>query len=425
VTAYTDALSRLYGLTPRGIRLGLDRVRRASRMLGDPGARFPSVHVAGTNGKGSVSAMLDAILRAAGLSVGLYTSPHLHRFTERVRLDGREIGRTEVVRRLRRVEEVLARPGAPELTFFEVTTLLAFEAFAARGVDVGVVEVGLGGRLDATRLVSPAVTVVTRIGLDHCDRLGETLEEITREKLGILRARVPAVSGVEQPQLRALIEAECRSRRVPLVLAGRDFVTRPGRRAGTFDYEGPNARLTGLSLALRGPHQIENAGQAITAALLLARVGLRIPRTAVAKGLLRVRWPGRLERIGTVLLDVAHNADGAEALARALTETVAPGSVELVFGVMADKDADGMLGALAPFVRRAVFTRPAIGRARDPEDLARRHGGEAVPDVAAAVALARRRAGRRGTVLVTGSIYTVAEARAALLGTRARAEPLV
>lgn len=425
MSAYDDALARLYGLTPRGVRLGLDRVRRASRMLGDPAARFPAVHVAGTNGKGSVSAMVDAILRAAGLSVGLYTSPHLHRFTERIRVDGRELGRAEVVRRLRRVEEVLRRPGAPELTFFEVTTLLAFEAFAARGIDVGVIEVGLGGRLDATRVVRPAVSVVTRIGLDHCDRLGETLEEIAREKLGIVQARVPVVSGVEQEEIRALVTQECRARRAPLVAAWRDFETRPGRRAGTFDYLGPAGTLRGLRLALDGPHQIDNAGIAITAALLLRRKGFRVPDEAVARGLRRVRWPGRLERIGNVLLDVAHNADGAGALARALAVSVAPGSLEVVFGVMMDKDADAMLALLAPFVRHTTFTRPAIGRARDPGELAGRHGGDVVPEVASALAGARRRAGRRGTVLVTGSIYTVAEARAALLGASARAEPHV
>lgn len=383
------------------------------------------MHVAGTNGKGSVSAMLDSILRAAGLSVGLYTSPHLHRFTERVRIDGREIGRAEVVRRFAEIEETLGRPGAPELTFFEVTTLLAFMAFAAKGIDVGVVEVGLGGRLDATRLVRPAVTVVTRIGYDHCDRLGDTLEQITHEKLGIVRPRVPLVSGVDQPHLRALVAERCRESRIPLHVLGEDFALRPGRRAGTFDYAGRLGSLGGLRLGLEGAHQVGNAALAITSALLLRRGGHPVGDDAIRAGLRRVRWPGRLERLGRVLLDVAHNADGAEALARALGAMAAPGSVELVFGVMGDKDADAMLGVLVPFARHVTFVRPAIGRAKDPVALARRYGGTAVPDVARGLAAARRRAGPRGTVLVTGSIYTVAEARAALLGKRARAEPLI
>ena len=425
LTAYADALGRLYGLEPRGIRLDLDRVRRASRMLGDPASRFPSVHVAGTNGKGSVCAMVDAIVRTAGLSAGLYTSPHLHRFTERIRIGGREIARAEVVRCLRRVEEALAFPGAPELTFFEVTTLLAFEAFAARQVDLGIVEVGLGGRLDATRLVRPDVAVVTQIGLDHCDRLGDTLEEIAGEKLGIVRPRLPVVSGVWQPALKVLVKERCRARRAPLLVAGDDFETRPGRSTGAFEYHGRLGRIAGLRVALDGPHQVDNAALAVTVALLLRRAGHRIDERAIRAGLARVRWPGRLERIGRVMLDVAHNADGAQALARALAGRFGPASLELVFGVMADKDAPAMLAALAPFVRHTTFVHPTIGRARAPAELARRHGGEVVDDVAIAVARASRRAGPRGTVLVTGSIYTVAEARAALLGARARAERLV
>ncbi|MBI2895182.1 MAG: bifunctional folylpolyglutamate synthase/dihydrofolate synthase [Deltaproteobacteria bacterium] len=403
------------------MRLELDRVRRASALLGDPAARFPSIHIAGTNGKGSVAAMLDSILRAAGLRVGLYTSPHLHRFTERIRVSGREITHADVALGLGAIERVLGRPGAPELTFFEVVTLLALRHFARARVEVAVVEVGLGGRLDATQLVNPVASVVTRIGLDHCDRLGSTIAAIAREKAGIVRPGVPVVTGVEGGPAWRILRARCREQGAPLDALGRDFEAKAAP-AG-IAYSGPGGDLGPMRVGLGGSFQVVNAALAVAAA---RAAGLGVDDRAVRRGLARVRWPGRFEIIGArprVILDVAHNSDGAEGLARALSETAGPRSVELVFGVLGDKDAAGMLRALEPFARRVIFTRPPLGRAREPSELARQHPGDVVPDVRDALRCAVRRAGANGTVLVTGSIFTVAEARRAILGRRVRADP--
>lgn len=427
---YEETLAWLYGLAPRGIRLELDRMRAACALARDPQRSLAVIHVAGTNGKGSTSAMIERIARASGLRTGLYTSPHLHSFRERVRVDGAPIEAAEIAERARSLRALLAGPSAPPLTFFELTTLLAFGAFADRALDLVVLEVGLGGRFDATNVIErPEVSVITHVDLDHQAYLGSTLSAIAAEKVGIVRAGVPVVHAGDAPLERrevsvdALIDARARALSAPSIALGRELaLERDGERwAVTLGAR----RVAGLTLGLRGPHQARNAALAVGAVLSFAergarRTGLAITDEAVRAGVRDVAWPGRLEPITRdgvhYLLDAAHNPDGARALAADLAGRARERPRVLVFGAMADKDWREELAILAPLVDAIVTVAPALARAERAEVLARHVGGHAASSVADGLEDASRRAGAAGLVVVCGSIFLLAEARARLLG---------
>ncbi|MET0593440.1 MAG: folylpolyglutamate synthase/dihydrofolate synthase family protein [Polyangiaceae bacterium] len=391
-------LERIYRLAPRGALLGLERVQAACATWGHPEQRFSAVHIAGTNGKGSVAAMTESIVRASGRRTGLYTSPHLARFAERIQIDGEPVSDELLTATL---EEALDR--FPELTFFETATVTAFSIFARANVDLAIVEVGLGGRLDATNVLkAPLVTAITRIALDHTDWLGPDLTSIAREKAGILKRGVTAVLGPLDPESRAEIEICAARVGAPL---------RP-----TAD----DARLAAFVAAhppgLAGRHQADNAKIAVALA-----EELEISPGAIARGLAAARWPGRLETLSTqsgeVLLDAAHNPDGALALAEALaTRGRDRTEVALVFGAMADKDAVAMLDLLAPHAAHRIYVVPEGRRATDPATLAARAPGHIAASVPDALSRARSGVGPRGLVVVAGSIFLVGAARAELLG---------
>ena len=314
--AYVATLAWLYRLEARqGIDLKLERVRRAAEALGHPERAAPTFHVAGTNGKGSTAAMMAAVLAADGRRVGLYTSPHLVSFRERIVIDGERIGEDDVVAYVEKIRATLGP--AMDLTCFEVTTFVAWEAFRAAAVDAVVLEVGLGGRLDATNLVEPEVAVITNVGLDHEAWLGSTIAEIAREKAGIIKPGVPTVAGVEDVAAE-VVSARAAELGSPLELYGRDFAIGPGA-SGALAYRSPSGTIAPLALALEGAHQRRNAGLAVRA---LERAVAFVPSgRAVAAGLAHVRWPGRLQvvcRKPLVLLDGAHNAAGMETLAMEL-----------------------------------------------------------------------------------------------------------
>jgi dihydrofolate synthase/folylpolyglutamate synthase len=397
---YRDLLARLDGVRTLGVELGLARVRDALGRLGDPQRRFAAVQIAGTNGKGSTTAMTEALLRALGLRTARYTSPHLCRFTERFVVDGREADGD----RLAALDRRVAATGVP-LTYFEVATALAFLLFAEERVDVAVLETGLGGRLDAVTTCEPLAAAITSIGIDHTGYLGETIAAIAREKAGILKPGVPCFLGRLPREADAEIAAVAASVGAPLRRLGPDFAPS----------EAP--------LALAGAHQRDNA--AIACALAreaAARFGRTLDDATVARALATVVWPGRLERIDDgLLLDAAHNAEGAAALARALGE-VAPGRrIVLVTSIVSDKDPEAILAALAPAAQAVVATRSDNPRALSPDALAtvaRRHFGEVAVDAEprAALAEARRRASAGGLVVVCGSMFLVGELRAHLRG---------
>lgn len=424
---YDEAIRWLYGLAPRGIRLELDRMRAALALRGNPERALRVVHVAGTNGKGSVSAMVEASLRAAGHRTGLYTSPHLHRFVERIRIAGREISAREVAERATDIERALRGPGAPELTFFETATLLALEAMRDAKVDVAVLEVGLGGRLDATNVIErPEVTAITRIALDHEALLGTTMAAIAREKAGILKPGIPAVIGVRDRRAKRAIAARARQVGAPATWIDRDFEVVDEAR-GRFGVRVGQRVVGGLRLSLDGAHQRDNAACAVAALVALEARGFDIGDSAIRRGLARTRWLARLERVRgrpDLLFDAAHNPDGARSLAAYLaTVPRTAGPRVLVFGAMRDKDHRAMLSALDAEIDRRVYVAPRTPRAADPRRLARIRPGETAPSGRAALARARRLAGPKGLVVVAGSIYLLSEVRA--LALHVPAEPVI
>ena len=402
-----DAQEYLSSLGPNGIRLGLHRMERALDDLGRPERHLRVLLVAGTNGKGSTCVMATSALRAAGYRVGLYTSPHLHHFSERIQVDGRPVSDEELADLVEAVRRACRWQDDPankdRLTYFELATLLGLLCFARHEVDVAVIETGLGGGLDATAVLRPCAMGMTRIGLDHREYFGDSLEEVARAEASIFKPGLPVVVAPGQPQeALVVLRAEAERTGTPLSFC-------------SAEYAGP--------LLLRGAHQRQNAALARAALELLAPHGLTVPDAAVAAGFASTRWPGRLEEIDGVLLDVAHNADGARVLSDALLDLYPDRPVELVFGVMANKDYREILHILSRRVHR-VHLCPAL----TPRSLAPAECGSAAAELgllvsahstcADALKAAQKAAGARGLVCATGSFSVVAEVRCLLLGDR-------
>ena len=415
---YRAALDYLFDRTTGKSKLGLERTAALLRELGDPHDRLRSLHVAGTNGKGSVCATLETVLRAKGLRVGKYTSPHLVDFRERFLVDGRRVDEDYVVDFIERWTPAVERIGA---TFFEATTAMAFDLFAREGVDAAVIETGLGGRLDSTNVVQPVVAGVTSIGIDHVEYLGETREEIAAEKAGIFKAGVPAVIGERDHGIRALL-ADLASVRgsTPILdvvsIAGPDEVAVTGD--GTVFTVTVGHERGEVRTALAGAHQAWNASLALL--MLNAAEGSFATTLEEARAALpRVRLPGRFQRVDPFIFDVAHNPDGAGVLAATVSAVRPPRPIAVVLCVLADKDWRGVMSALAQVVDVFVLTDAPTApssRAWDRDAAvahARERGWEAVsePDFDRAI---ERATSLANTVLVTGSFHTVGDAMARL-----------
>ena len=411
--AFAASLDYLYGLQRFGIKLGLENIRALLAGLGEPHQAFDSVHVAGSNGKGSVCATLAEIFVRAGIPAGLYTSPHLQSFTERVRVAGEAISETEVAAL---TEEIRGRMGAVPVTFFEFTTALALLYFARRRVAWAVLETGMGGRLDATNAVTPRLCVITSLCRDHSGHLGADLAAIAEEKAGIIKPGVPVLCAPQPEAALAVIRSRAAELKAPLYLYGQDFTV-------SIEVDGPcfrgfGSELRGLRFGLVGRHQHLNLGLALAAALLLRRQGVALSDAALGAGVSQVRWPGRLEwwRDGRqVLLDGAHNEGGAGVLAAYLAETGIDG-VRWVVGIKADKDAAELLAPLLPRARALYCTRPPVDAAVEPEHLAGLAHAAGCPagifaDPAAALAAALTDRQEGEVVLVAGSLFLVAAAR--------------
>lgn len=417
---YVEALEWLYGLSARGVRLELDRMRGGLAHRGHPERGLSVVHVAGSNGKGSVTAMVERVLREAGYRTGMFTSPHLHRFVERVRIAGRPLSEAEVARRLS--GQRAAAAAMPPLTFFEHTALMAFEAFRDHRCDICVVEVGLGGRLDATNVLdAPLLSVITSISLDHRKILGDTVAAIAREKGGILRRGRPAVIGARDPAARRVLLRMARRRGCDPWLIGRQF-------DGVAEVGGARLRVGEREslhrLGLRGPHQAQNAAIAVAAIERLREGGWAVDDAAIGRGLRRTRWAGRLERLPSprgrpeVWVDCAHNPEGCAALAAHL-RTLPTKRTVLLFGALRDKPFEPMLAAFDGLVDRRVYAVPQVHRApATPRVYAEVRPGTVARSVRDGLARAQRAAGPGGRIVVAGSIFLVNEARAQLLGRR-------
>jgi dihydrofolate synthase/folylpolyglutamate synthase len=423
-----------YERTPPGgatATFGLARVRRLMAAVGAPHERLPVVHVAGTKGKGSTVAMLAAILQAAGHRVGRYMSPHVHSLEERICVDGRPISAADLVAAcavvmpaVERLDAAAARRGERGPSWFEVVTAVALVHFVRVGVDIAVLETGLGGRLDATNVSRPLVTVITSISLDHMAVLGPTLGRIAREKAGIIKRGCPVVSAAQRPAARRVVAATAARRRVRLLELGRDFTVAHEAadplRGGRIVITPPDGPALRCRVAMAGRHQAENAALAVVAARQLAELGWRVPDAAIARGLERTRLPARIERVATrplTIVDAAHNV----ASMRSLVETLAPvldalRPRVLVFAVSADKQVEKMLVTAAGRFDHVVVTRYATNpRAAPVERLAAACRLAGLPEarVAAgpreALRLARSLATRRGVVCVAGSFFLAAE----------------
>lgn len=417
---YRQAVEYLYGLASRGMQPGLARFERALALRGNPERAVPSVLVAGTNGKGSVATMLASVLSRGGHRVGLFTSPHMHRLVERFRVDGRPVAQRVLARQVTALRSFLEQPTTPPLTFFEVTTLLAFELFRDLGCGIMVLEVGLGGRLDSTNVVTPQLSVITSIALDHTERLGPTLAHVAREKAGIIKRGVPVVSGVRDPAARRATRARARRMEAPLLELERDFGV--SRRGQLHEVRVAGLVFSRLRLSLRGDYQADNLACAV-AALTQLPTRFRPDETNLRRGLSSVRWPGRLELLAgapCVLCDAAHNPHAAEALARHLSGLKATFRRRvLLYGAMRDKDHAQMIALLAPQVDALVFTSVPLSRAATARALAQRYGGVAREAPEQALGLAQKLAGRNGLVVACGSIFVMAAVRARVLGLRA------
>lgn len=412
---YVASVRALYALSRTGIVLGRESVRAALAHFGDPHRRFRVAHIAGTNGKGSTSAMVARGLIESGRRVGLYTSPHLHRFAERVQIQG-EPGDDELVAdALDRVLSARESGVVPQITLFEAATVAAWLAFEQAGVQDVVLEVGLGGRLDATNVCEPAVCAISSIGLDHTALLGDTIPQIAREKAGILKTGVPYVLGP------SLARGEAHDAIVEVARAvGAPRRETPPLSVLSVDERGRALVMTDAMstarLGLAGMHQVDNARTAL--GVLGA---LDAPEPAALSGLALVRWPGRCERIENVLIDAAHNPEGVGVLRAVLERDRTPRSKRaLVFGASSDKDWRAGLDALCAVcdVDHWYFCAANLARAEAPSTLAAHAGGLACESVAAALSQARARVGADGLVVVCGSIFVAAAARAAMLGER-------
>lgn len=409
---YEETVGWLYALEKaKGMDFKLERVASAFRVLGDPQDRLRCLHVAGTNGKGSVVAYLSAVLAAAGYRVGSYTSPHLIDLTERICIGGDPIGRSEVVAL---VDEVRRRVGDAEieLTFFEVLTAVAFLHFERRGVDCAAIEVGLGGRLDATNLVDPMVAVITSIGMDHTGYLGESEPEVAAEKAGIIKSGRPVIVGRVGAAAARTIAAVAAARGAPLFRWGADFrvAAAGGDRC---EFRGMGRRLAQLEIGLRGSHQRDNAALAV-AALAAVSDSMQVSDAAIRCGLRDVRWRGRLEMVvgdPPMILDGAHNVDAMRVVVEELPHLAIRGRVHVLFAAMSDKDWPQMIEILAPHCSTAVVTEVLADRAVAAEQLGRVFHRycrvEAIADVGQALGRIKTVAAAGDTVLVTGSLFLV------------------
>ncbi|HYJ16627.1 MAG TPA: folylpolyglutamate synthase/dihydrofolate synthase family protein [Candidatus Limnocylindria bacterium] len=414
MASYSETLERIYKLHGGAIDLRLDRVAGALKLFDHPERKFPSIHIAGTNGKGSTSAMLQRILSLSGYRAALYTSPHLVSFTERIKIGDEEISQDEVVAI---ADEIWRRTAAVEitLTYFEVVTVMAFIYFARHPTDVAVIEVGLGGRFDATNVITPLVALITTISKDHEAFLGNDLLSIAGEKAGIIKPGVPVVCGAVNTAVGELFRQIANDRGSKAYFFGEDFKFSL-KNEGYFDYTGLKQHYFNLSLRLRGEHQRHNAAVAIAA---LETVQDRLPSSeaAIRAGLATVQWPGRFEIMlerPTVVIDGAHNGEGVLSLVEEL-KVYRGRKIKLLFAVMSDKDWRLMLARLIKVVSQVTFTKVAMERSADPAELARHFAAQVASrshaDACAALRGLIDESAADDVIVVAGSLYLIGEIR--------------
>jgi len=417
---YQKSLDYLYRLEKFGMIFGLTQVERILNAIGNPHREIQTIHIGGTNGKGSTAAMMHSILQKEGYRVGLYTSPHLIRFTERIKVNGEEIEEGEVAALAEWMrKEVEAAGISPPFTFFDFTTAMALQYFNQKLVDIAILEVGLGGRLDSTNVVDPLISIITNIAKDHEAYLGKTILKIAKEKAGIIKKGRPLITAATQRQVLHLFSKVCQEKGSPYFRIGKEFHYARGEN-GDLDYEGINRKLWGIHLNLKGFHQVINAATALGAMEVLEELGYRVSTEAMVDGLREVDWPGRLEMVSSsprVILDGAHNPAGVLALKEASKKEFQYQRLILLIGIIKDKDIQSMLHHLAPMADTIILTQPHTERSAPPSSLKKALGqngkkAEIAEDLQEAIERGLSLTQEEDLLCITGSLYTVGEARA-------------
>ncbi|KXG73641.1 bifunctional folylpolyglutamate synthase/dihydrofolate synthase [Thermotalea metallivorans] len=423
---YEEALDYIHGIYKFGSKLGLENILYLLNLMGNPHQGLKVIHVAGTNGKGSTCAYISSVLAAQGYKVGLYTSPYLEEFTERIRVNGVNIPKEELAEITafvkEKVEEMLSH-GKNHPTEFEVVTAIGFEYFQRQAVDYLVLEVGLGGRGDSTNVIDhPMVSVITPIDFDHMDYLGDTLDKIAYEKAGIIKKNCPVVTYPQKPEALKVIEDVCGQLDAPLSIAPVDSVEVLRYDDAGQCFHGPygEEKLEKLRISMLGEHQIQNAVVALTALHVLEKVHhVPISKEALYKGFQKANWPGRLEVMGrkpTVIIDGAHNVHGMKSLAKAIRTLYKDRRIILAMGMLGDKDVEGMLQEILPLADQVIVTKPKNPRAMEPDKLLQRmapYQKEAIKkeDIGEAVEEAMKLASQEDVVIFCGSLYMIGDVR--------------
>jgi dihydrofolate synthase/folylpolyglutamate synthase len=413
-TSYQEGIEYLYNLQKYGIKFGLSKTSNLMKALGNPHRGRKYIHIAGTNGKGSVATFIASILKHAGIKVGLYSSPHLVRFTERFRINDEEISREKAACLIDELKGAVLSDSPP--TFFEATTAMAFLYFARENTDIAIMEVGMGGRLDATNIITPLVSVITNISMEHQFFLGSRLLDIAGEKGGIIKEGVDLVTGATQPSVISLFKSICRGKRTSMWRVGTDISYRTTKYG--FHYKGIKRRFNRLQLGLKGNFQVRNAALALAAIELLEKQGIRISHGDIQEGLKNSAWPGRMQVVAedpTVLLDGSHNPAAIRALADSIRTDFEYRRLILVIGIMADKEIGRMLRGIVPIADYVIYTRPVYSRAADPKILMAKavpleKPGKIEPLLTKAIEKARDMADPEDLIVICGSLFTVGEA---------------
>jgi len=432
---FSDTLRYLFNLEKFGIVFGLENIKWILELLGNPQKALKCVHIAGTNGKGSVASMLSYIMKEEGYRVGKYTSPHLVSFTERITINEKEITEEEIVELTAFVRKRIEQTDNKRFfTFFDFTTAVAFEYFSRQNIDIAVIEVGMGGRLDSTNIISPLACVITNIGLDHIGQLGNNIIEIANEKAGIIKDGVPVITGADGIAL-TVIERVAKIHKSPLYTLDKDFYICK-KADGLMDYDGLNRHFENIEVNLKGDHQLVNASIALCVSEVISEHGFALGETSIRKGLSDVSWHGRLEIVKerpTIILDGAHNREGMHALSEYFASHYTEKRKILIFGVMKDKAYNEILEEIIPLIDIVIFTKPDMERALPPEALkTSMHSDNLIKlrkniysntkplnnsnvfytqNIRSALEQAKKIAYNNDLILITGSLYTIGEAK--------------
>lgn len=421
---YREALDYIHGTLRLGSKLGLENISDLLARLGNPHNSFKAIHVAGTNGKGSVTSMIAHVLTEAGYTVGMFVSPYLEEFTERIQVNLKEISHDDLARITKLVKDKIdgmVEEGKNHPTEFEIVTAIGFTYFAEKKVDIAVVEVGLGGRLDSTNVLDPLISVITSISYDHMNILGDTLEKIAFEKAGIIKEGKTVISYPQHEEAATVIRDVAREKSSSLVEVSPDQIRLKRCQFGEqiFDFMYGDERFDDIKIRLNGGHQLINAATALTALITLNKTGFSLSRESIYNGLNKTHWPGRLELVldnPRTIIDGAHNAEGAAVLAETIRKHFSNTPITLVFGILRDKEVDAVAKTVCRLAETVILTRPDSPRSLNPEELVNKVGQWCStviiePNIEEAVEKGLKNTKKDGMLLICGSFYLIGRAR--------------